>query len=112
MSKEKKVHGNSKNSKKRQHIYEIVDSVEDSTVKYGVSGQKLNKNGTSPRANKQVNKWNFIEGFKRFFAQILGKDIEGRKKALGIEKEYVKEYKRKNNTIDPPPRQKRPNPRV
>ena len=109
--KRKNVHGNSRKSKKKQHIYKIVDSAqENETVKIGISGQPLNKNGTSPRANAQVNKWNILEGFIRFFAKILNKDVQDRKKALDIEKKYVKEYKKKNNTTDPPPRQKRPNP--
>ncbi len=104
-------HGNSKKSKKKQHVYEILDSEKnDETAKFGISGQKLNKNGTSPRANSQVNKWNLINGFIRFFARILKKDIEGRKKALEIEEEYVREFKKEKGRL--PLRQKKPNPEI
>lgn len=54
----KKVNGNSKQSTKAQHGYEIVDTKTNKVCKTGVSGCGLNKNGTSPRANSQANKWN------------------------------------------------------
>lgn len=53
-------HGNSNSSTKPNHVYVIVDTVtgKATLVKPGISGQALNKNGTSPRANKQVNNLN------------------------------------------------------
>ena len=87
-----KIHGNSKDSKKPQHLYEITDNEEDDTFKYGISGEELNKNGTSNRANAQVNKLNLIAGIKKFFAKILNKDIDGRATALELEKQYVQDY--------------------
>jgi len=105
------IHGNSKESKKKQHLYEIVDSLnDDETMKYGISGSEINKNGTSQRANSQVNKWNLIEGFKRFFARILKMNIEGRNNALELEKQYIRQYKKQNNINTPPKRQLKPNP--
>jgi len=110
MNEKEKIHGNSKKSKKKQHIYEIIDGdMNDSTVKYGLSGAKLNKNGTSPRANQQVNELNKWENIKRFFAKILMIDIDDREKALRFETDFVKDYKSKNNG-SLPPGQKRPNP--
>jgi len=103
------IHGNSKESKKKQHLYEIVDTIENEVIKYGISGQKITKKGTSPRATQQVNLWNLIEGFKRFVAFILKKNIENREKALAEEKNIVREFKEKHDG-DLPDRQKRPNP--
>lgn len=53
-------HANSKNSTREQHGYEILDTHQPGSpvVKTGVGSGPLNKNGTSARANKQVNKWN------------------------------------------------------
>jgi hypothetical protein len=34
------------------HRYEIVEKANSKVQKAGISGQKLNKNGTSPHANK------------------------------------------------------------
>ena len=50
-------HGNAASSTRPQHGYEIVDQKGD-VKKVGVSGQKLNQNGSSPRANSQVNRAN------------------------------------------------------
>ncbi|WP_236339658.1 hypothetical protein [Paenibacillus plantiphilus] len=50
--------GNSKASTKPQHGYEISEKATGDVAKTGISGQPLNKNGTSPRTNSQVNKWN------------------------------------------------------
>jgi len=103
------IHGNSKESKKLQHLYEIFDTEKtvNDTVKYGISGDDLNKNSTSKRANEQVNKLNKKSGWKRFVAFIREKFIDNRKNALLIEKEYVKEYKKTHNN-KMPPMQKRP----
>jgi len=102
------IHGNSKESKKKQHLYEIWDTDKEKTIKYGISGSKLNNNGSSKRANNQVNKLNFIAKFKRFIAKILERDIDGRAKALAREQEMTNEYK-KNNDGELPEGQKKPN---
>jgi RHS repeat-associated protein len=55
----KVAHGNSKASQKSQHGYVIRDTHNGNTVcKTGVSGCKLNADGSSPRANRQANSWN------------------------------------------------------
>jgi len=43
MSKDK-IHGNSKKSSKKQHIYLIIDKFLNEIFKFGISGLKLNKN--------------------------------------------------------------------
>jgi len=80
-----KVHGNSKASPKPQHRYEIVDAAaEGDVVKTGISGQRMNANGTSPRANRQVNRLNAAEA-GRYEARVVERDIPGRSKALANE---------------------------
>lgn len=84
-NKRKKVHGNSKKSKKPQHLYQIYDNREDEVYKYGISGVQLNKNGSSKRANK-LNK---RVGLKRYIPDVLFKNIAGRYAALVLEYNYV-----------------------
>ena len=66
-----KVHGNSKLSAKPQHGYEIYNTETGDVVKTGISGQKLNLNGTSPRANSQVNKLNKSAGKNYMILELL-----------------------------------------
>jgi len=101
------VHGNDKRSEKPQHLYEISDNFLNRIFKFGISGSKLNRDGGSRRANTQVNALNRDSGWKRFWAKVLRKDIEGRATALEIEKEHVKKYKEENNDT-PPEGNKRP----
>jgi len=54
-----------------------------------------NKNGTSPRANTQVNKLNKAAGTEKYYSRIVQKDIPGRQKGLEAEKSKVQEYKDK-----------------
>lgn len=82
----KEPHGNSKESKKTQHGYEIYDSVNNEPVKTGISGSALNKNGTSKRANQQVNKLNKAEGYDRYYAVVKESNMFDRKTALEWER--------------------------
>jgi RHS repeat-associated protein len=70
--------GSSKNSSKLQHGYEIRERKSNELHKNGVSGQKLNKDGTSPRANSQVNKLNRQAGYDKYNARVLKKNVTGR----------------------------------
>ncbi|WP_053007472.1 RHS repeat-associated core domain-containing protein [Pragia fontium] len=66
---------NAKNSTKPQHGYYIRDTWNgDVPVKVGVSGQDMNLNGTSPRANGQVNRWNAEPGNTIFNSDGTVKD--------------------------------------
>ncbi|WP_025130784.1 RHS repeat-associated core domain-containing protein [Pseudomonas sp. PH1b] len=67
-----KVHGNSNSSTKPNHVYVIVDTRTGKMMKPGISGQPLNKNGSSPRANTQL--------------AALNKPVPGRYKAVIVEK--------------------------
>ena len=103
----KQVHGNSKNSTKIQHGYEIYEKETGDVVKTGISGQKLNVNQTSPRANSQVNKWNKIEGEGKYEARIVKKDMPNRSSALEWERNNTNRLSRERNTLS---HHKRPKP--
>jgi len=107
MSEEKEPHGNSKKSKKEQHLYEIVDSQTNETVKYGISGSKLNKDGSSRRANFQVYVLNKLWDSIVYYAKILCKKIINREEALKLEQKSVNNHAKKNNG-NAPRNQKRP----
>ena len=82
-----KVHGNSKLSTKPQHGYEIYNTETGDVVKTGISGQKLNINRTSPRANSQINKLNKSTGKQLYDARIVTTDMPNRLSALEWERE-------------------------
>jgi hypothetical protein len=79
-------HGNSKTSMKPQHGYEIYETSSGDVVKTGISGVPLNKNGTSPRANKQVNALNVSEGPDTYRSRVVKTNIPGRAAALEWER--------------------------
>nr|WP_262912555.1 RHS repeat-associated core domain-containing protein [Chryseobacterium sp. MEBOG06] len=88
----KAVHGNSKLSTKPQHNYDVVDTkANNDVVKTGISGSKLNQNGTSRKGNVQANKWNRDENSPgRYKAVVTSQTPTGegaRIKALRKEKE-------------------------
>lgn len=94
--KKVKRNGNSKKSLKRNHLYKITDTNIDDIWKYGISGVRLNKNGTSKRANVQANKLNKPLSYKRYVPTVIFKRIPGRFIALIVEKAFVCNYGRKN----------------
>ena len=79
----KAAHGNSKRSMKPQHLYVILDK-KGNVLKPGISGAKLNKNGSSPRANSQLK--NAPEGST---AHVIKENIPGRQVALNTEQKAV-----------------------
>ena len=80
------VHGNSLRSTKLQHRYEIYNTETGEVVKTGISGRTLNKDGTSPRANTQVNALNRQEGAGTYSARVVETNLPGRQAALDAEK--------------------------
>ena len=92
----KKVHGNSKTSTKEQHLYMIQDA-DGNIKKVGVSGQELNKNGTSPRANSQLKDGDT--------ATVLERGIPGRANVLQKEGQAVEGLRKAGHEL---PDQKRP----
>ena len=105
------VHGNSRASTRPQHVYEIRDP-SGGTEKYGISGQPLNQDGSSPRANRQVNSLNAgrssADGL--YTADVLQTDVPGRAAALGIEQDLVDEYASRHPLGDGPEGNKLPRP--
>jgi len=93
-----KFHGNSHKNEDKNHLYEIYDQEEKTTYKYGISGQQLNSDGSSPRANEQINIFNRLFGWLRFIAYILIPKIEGREEARRLEEQYIAEYEKKHGT--------------
>jgi len=96
------VHGNSRESTKLQHTYDIVEKDTGELHKTGISGQELNKNGSSPRANRQVNKLNKEAGFEKYEAKVTGTKIPGRETALEKEQARVDEHAAANGGVGPP----------
>ena len=92
MTENKPTHDNSKDSKKKQHLYAIIEIFRNLAYKFGISGEKLNKDGSSPRANSQVNKLNKRTGKETFKAEILETDIEDRNEALQKEKDVTEKF--------------------
>ena len=80
-------HGNSSSARRPQHAYDIIDNDVGGVSKPGISGQKLNKNGDSPRANKQVNQLNKKAGRERYSAVVVKTDIPGRRAAKAYEQQ-------------------------
>ena len=103
MINSKEPHGNSKESTKLQHGYEI--SSNNGVEKVGISGQPLNQDGSSPRANYQVNKWNKEAGYNKYWATVLISNVPGRAKILIWERSMA-DYYRSNG--EPMSRHKRP----
>lgn len=66
-----KRHGNFNDNDAEHHLYEIYDQERDDIYKYGICGDPLNKDGSSPRANTQVKEFNRAFGWLRFLARVL-----------------------------------------
>ncbi|MCA3000430.1 MAG: hypothetical protein ING75_17715, partial [Rhodocyclaceae bacterium] len=99
-------HGNSRNSTKPQHRYEIVDekninpkTQKPDVVKPGISGGELNQDGSSRRANSQVNKLNREAGEHRYAATVTEKNIPGRAAALESERAAANQLRKDGNTL-------------
>ncbi|MEK7256209.1 MAG: hypothetical protein AAB316_15765, partial [Bacteroidota bacterium] len=58
-----KKHGNLNENDAEHHLYEIFDLELDDTYKFGICGDPLNQDGTSPRANLQVKEFNRAFGW-------------------------------------------------
>lgn len=81
-------HGNSHASNKQQHGYEIYKIKTGEVVKVRISGQPLNKNGSSPRANIQVNFHNRREGSTIYAARVIEPNLPNRQAAIQWEVDY------------------------
>lgn len=90
-----------------QHGYDIYNTQTGDVVKTGISGQPLNQNGTSPRANAQVNAWNKAEGPGTYAARIGPTDMPGRTAALNWERSNVNRLRDMKHSLA---KHKRPTP--
>lgn len=91
-----KLHGNSRKNKKNHHLYAIMDKESDEVWKYGISGGKIDTDdGLSSRVRSQVNLYNAVAGWLRFFGKILVRNISGRSEALRMEKDHIDQYIKK-----------------
>ena len=66
--------------------------MEEDVYKFGICGEPLNSDGSSPCANRQAREYNRVVGMLRFFAKVLMTGIGGRKRAEEIEDETVEVY--------------------
>ena len=94
------VHGNTKLSTKPQHRYEIYNTETGDVAKTGISGRSLNKDGTSPRANAQVNAFNRQEGSGTYSARVVETDLPGRQAALKAERGATKQLKEEGHMLE------------
>jgi hypothetical protein len=93
-------HGNSLDSVKPHHRYEIKRTDTGEVAKTGVSGQPINKDGSSPRANRQVNDWNKTEGAGTYKAEVMETNLPGRSAALEAEKNATKALHAAGHPLD------------
>lgn len=96
-----KKHGNSNLNDAEHHLYEIVDREYNDVYKYGICGDPLNADGTSPRANRQVKEFNRAVRWLRFFAKVILTATPGRTAALKIEQEYIDAYRQQHGKTPP-----------
>jgi len=73
----------------------------------GISGQPLNKNGSSSRANRQVNQPNEGEGNAAYSAFVKETNVPGRQAGLDAERAATNSLATKGNSLR---LQKRPKP--
>lgn len=104
------IHGNSLDSTKPQHTYDIIDTDTGKLHKTGISGQPLNKDGSSPRANGQVNTLNNAAGYDKYKATVTGTNIPGRRAALQQEQQRVDDYAAQDPNRQGPPGNQKPQP--
>jgi hypothetical protein len=86
-------HGNSLLNKKRHHVYVIYDKENDDIYKYGISHDPIEADGLSARLRDQLDLFNRIADWSRFYAEILYRDLQGRVAAREIEQRLIREYK-------------------
>lgn len=94
-------HGNSYQNEELHHLYVIIDGDDDSVHKYGISDDLIDSDGLSDRVREQIDLFNRIAGFPRFYAKILLREIPGRKKAREMERQYIRAFSEKHGRRPP-----------
>jgi hypothetical protein len=96
VEKMSKIHRNSFLNEELHHLYEIIDRLDDSVFKYGISCKSIRKDGTSSRMREQINHLNRIDKWQRFYARIIIRDINGKKEAKRLETNLILDYEKLN----------------
>jgi hypothetical protein len=96
-----KKHGNSNENEADHHLYEIRDKEYQDVYKYGICGEPLRPDGSSPRAARQVQELNRAVRWLRFFANVLLVNIPGRLTAKKLENDYIEKHKQEHGIIPP-----------
>lgn len=94
-------HGNSNDNAADHHLYEVLDREHNDVYKFGICGDPLLEDGTSPRGRGQVKELNRAVRWLRFFHRVLLTHIPGRVAARRIEDEYIADYTKRHGF--PPP---------
>lgn len=90
----KKKHGNRLDNDADHHLYVILDKEKEDIFKYGISHDPIDEDGISDRIREQLNLYNLIAGWLRFFAKVLIKNIPGREKARKLEDQHINDYRK------------------
>jgi hypothetical protein len=88
-----RCNGNKATARRPQHRYEITDTKTGELFKTGVSGGRLNKNGTSRRANGQIKKLNTNQP-GRYLGTVVEQGVKSRAKILQKEQARVDQFVR------------------
>lgn len=91
-----KLHGNSNENQKPHHLYEIRDKEEGEVFKYGISHDPIGEDGLSKRIRIQLDILNLGANWLRYFAQILIRNIPGRKKAKELEQQHIDKFEKEH----------------
>jgi URI fold toxin 2 len=87
------MHGNSKANPNTHHLYEIIKLSDGDTFKYGITDDPIEEeDGLSARIREQLEEMNLAAEFVKYGALILIKSIDGRRKALLIERFHIDLY--------------------
>ncbi|QQS03600.1 MAG: hypothetical protein IPK50_15000 [Fibrobacterota bacterium] len=84
-------HGNHRNNRKANHVYEIRNKKTGEIHKYGISSGKIRKDGKSYRAEKQVRALNKAAGNNAYESRIVKNGLT-RDRALKMEQGRVNGY--------------------
>jgi URI fold toxin 2 len=87
-----RLHKNSNKNQESHHLYAIIDKIDDGIFKYGISCEPIGDDGISDRMRKQINVFNQIDDWERFFAKIIVYDISGKIEARRIETAFILDY--------------------
>lgn len=95
------IHGNSHKNKNPYHLYGNFEHQTEDVFKYGISDDPIGEDGLSYRVRSQLRFANLAAGFIKFFANIILRNIPGRKEAERIEREHIDAYQEEHGKKPP-----------